>query len=193
MRSLVVAGFLVWGLIAPPASLVESQPKPPKDVVEEFWTFETNGGRLTADGWNKASEFFVRPSPRPDNREMSVVYKDSVVSDAIIKGSTAEVTVEILPQGQIDSSLRFTQSSSYKAGVLYHLTLTDRHWELGVKGGTREELTGPPKWRIEDVSTTVWLRVDTALRYVRDMRKKSTRSVIKKNADHTIAELMKLH
>jgi hypothetical protein len=34
-----------------------ASPKSPKEVVEEFWKIETDGGTLTLVGWSKASSF----------------------------------------------------------------------------------------------------------------------------------------
>jgi len=37
------------------------QQESPTEVVESFWKFETEGGRLTPEGWSKGGSFFVRP------------------------------------------------------------------------------------------------------------------------------------
>lgn len=191
-RSVVFAVILSIAGIGTPAQGPEDRQKSPKKVVESFWKFETEGGRLTPEGWSKASSFFVRPVSPPSKKKISVIYKDSTISDPIIKGSTAHITVEILPQGQIDSTLRFTPSESYKAGLVYNLLLTDKHWELG-SDGTPKEMTGPPEWRIEDTASTLWLSIDAAIHYVTDVRDKTTDPSIKKNADQTLTKLKKLN
>src|SRR5438270_13832882 len=55
--------------------------KSPKEVVEEFWKLETEGGRLTPEGWLNADIFFVRPEPLPRKKIIEVIsakYKYSV-------------------------------------------------------------------------------------------------------------------
>jgi hypothetical protein len=37
-------------------------PKPPKEVLREFRKMDSEGGRLTTDGWYRAARFL--PSPR---------------------------------------------------------------------------------------------------------------------------------
>jgi hypothetical protein len=191
-RSIVFAVVLTIAAVGTTAQGPDDRQKSPRKVVESFWKFETEGGRLSSEGWNKAGSFFVRPISPPSKKKISVVYKGSSISDPVIKGSTAQVTVEILPQGQIDSELQFTPSESYKAGLVYNLVLTDKHWELGLDG-TAKELTGLPEWRIEDIGSTLWLSVDAAIHYVADVRDKITDPSIKKNADQTLAKLKNLH
>ncbi len=192
----VLAFVLALGatLVSAEAQAPTRPPKSPKDVVEDYFQFEVSGGRLTTEGWYKAANFFVRPIPPPQNKKIFVIDKDFSVWDRPmeIKGTTARVTVGIEPEGRLDSTLHLVPSGlTPKAGIWYDLVLTDKHWELGHNGQTRE-VTGPLEWRIKQCEPAIWITVDTAIRYVTEMRDKTTAPVIKKNADATLAKLKAL-
>jgi len=171
----------------------DDQQRSPRKVVEDFWNMEIDGGRLTPQGWNRAEQFFVRPTPMPMKKVISVVYKGSVISDPIVHGTRAEVTVDIQPQGRINSELLFIPSESYKSGLLVRLTLTDKHREQDSHSRLGKETIGAPEWRIEGAGNMLWISVDTAIRYVTEMRAKTSNPLIKKNADRTLAKLKSLH
>lgn len=192
----ILAVVLALGvtLVSAEAQAPTSPPKSPKDVVKDYFKFEVSGGRLTTEGWYKAADFFVRPIPPPQNKKIVIIYKDFSVWDRPIeiKVTTARVAVGIEPEGRIDSTLHLVPSGlTPKAGILYDLVLTDKHWELGHNGQTRE-VTGPLEWRIIQSDPVIWVTVDTAIRYVTLMRDKTKDSVIKKNADATLAKLKAL-
>jgi hypothetical protein len=48
-------------------------------------------------------------------------------------------------------------------------------------------------WQIQGSPGLPWTTVNTAIRYVLEMRDKTSDPAIKKNTDQTLAELMKLH
>jgi len=60
--------------------------KGPKQVVEEFLAMETNGGRLTPEGWHQAEAFFVRPAPEPSGRRIVVISPNYSVYETWTKG-----------------------------------------------------------------------------------------------------------
>jgi hypothetical protein len=57
----------------------------------------------------------------------------------------------------------------------------------------KDERTGPEEWQIREPPGLPWTTVNTAVRYVLERREKSNDPVIKKNADKTLAWLLKLH
>lgn len=126
MKSLPIIRILV--MVAIPSILGQSQTgatKSPKEVVEQFWKFETQGGRLTPEGWRKAATFFVHPSPLPQRSTIAVIsgrYKYSV-DERWVKENEAEIANGCFDLGRIDDSLRYTRPDpSYdKTAVLYHL------------------------------------------------------------------------
>jgi hypothetical protein len=188
-----LATALVLGVTISSAQAPANPPKSPNEVVAEFFQFEANGGRLTTDGWHRADKFFVHPIPPPHSEKIFVVSKDYSVWDdhTKIKGNTAVVTVGTLPVGDIDPAFHFARSKYYKGYWTYDLILTETHSEPSPNGGTTEA-RGAPEWRIKEPDPFVTLTVATAIRYVTEMRDKTTDPTIKKNADETLAKLKSL-
>jgi hypothetical protein len=89
--------------------------KGPKQVVEEFLAMETNGGRLTPEGWRQADAFFARPAPEPSRRHIVVISPNYSVYETWTKGDQAQVYNDCEGLGQIDTALRYTPPES---GVL---------------------------------------------------------------------------
>jgi hypothetical protein len=52
-------------------------------------------------------------------------------------------------------------------------------------------MTGPRAWQIEGPQGAPWTTVNTAIRYVLEMRAKAKDPQIKRNADDTIGQLLK--
>jgi len=155
MKNILVVSLFV--ILAAPSILGQSQPgktKSPKEVVQEFWKLETEGGRLTSEGWHNAGIFFVHPGPLPQRKTIEVIsgtYKYSV-DERWVKENEAEIANGCFDLGRIDDSLRYTPPDPRyeKTAALYHLVLTDKHWEIGPDGVTEKELSGPLAWRIEN-------------------------------------------
>src|SRR5271168_1316404 len=100
MRFLLVTTLFLSAHLAF-AQTPASPPKSPNDVVAEFFRFEAGGGRLTADGWDKANEFFVHPVPISQTRTILVVDDNySVWDGSTKKGNDVMVTVGVLPVGK---------------------------------------------------------------------------------------------
>ena len=171
----------------------------PKQVVEQYWTLETTGGRLTTEGWNHAARFFLRPSPVPEHRVIIVVGKDYSVWDPVIKDGTAEVIVGFRDtcKCNIDHELRLVPSKSYsaiKTSVRFKLVLTNKHWTFDSHGTPMREVEGTPQWRIDAYSTDspTWLTIDAAIRYLTEAGNHATNPVFKQNANESLAKLMRL-
>ena len=179
-------------------------PKSPKEVVKEFWKVETDGSRLTPEGWYRASRFFIRPAQFPLNRVVHVIANGSTdkIEETARLANWAEVSVTSNELGQVDSALRFTPSPQRGPhGVLFlrgpvitfALVLTDKHWELGNDGGRTGELTDSTQWLIDCSDNTQWISVDEAMRYVAELRSKTSDPAAKKNAEQTLVKLKALH
>jgi hypothetical protein len=100
--------------------------------------------------------------------------------------------------GNIDSTLRYVptqKTDAIKTGIVYRLTLQPTHAPVyGADGKTViREMTGARSWQIEEFPKTTWTTVNTAVRYVLEMRSKTSDPTIKKNADQTLAKLLLLH
>jgi hypothetical protein len=177
--------------------------KSPEEVVKDFWRVETDGGRLNLEGWYKATEFFVRANVPPPNRIIHVIRSSQADSfeETARTENWAEVSLTTNELGQLDSTLRFRRTPQQgPAGLLilrgpvltFHLVLTNKHWELNQDGARGKEMTGPAQWLIDCPENAEWISVDAAIHYVTDTRDKATDPSVKKNADETLAKLMKL-
>jgi hypothetical protein len=172
----------------------------PKEVVDELWSTATRGELLTPEGWDKASRtFFTNPAPPPGNKVILVVsnywgpaYEMSRRTD------TVDVAVGYIDCGKIDSALVYTpapKTDAVKTGMLYHLITTPTYSMMyGHDGKTvvEKKPLGSRVWRIQGSPGLPRTTVNTAIRYVLQMRKKTKDPVVRQNADRTLNELMKL-
>lgn len=178
------------------------QELPATKVVEDFWEMETQGGRLTTDGWNAASRFFIRmhvegPSP---GRTIHVIRngRDDRVSETVRTETWTEVLVNTNQVGEIDSKLHFTpspKSGPYGVKLLrgpdltFHLVLTDKQWLVGPDGVRQNGAAKPAQWLIDCDRDDLWINQNVAIRYVTELRDRSADATIRRNADDTLAKL----
>ena len=102
--------------------------------------------------------------------------------------------------GTIDAALRYRppkRSPPFDVPVtmttfVFQLVYTNKHREVGTKGETIREITGPWEWKIEQPRMARWSTLGRAIEYVTQMRDKTDDPIIKKNADKTIATLERL-
>lgn len=72
---------------------------------------------------------------------------------------------------------------------LHKLVLTRQHWEFAPDHRTLREVSGPPEWRLEKEYNHLYVTLDTAIRYLTQVRDSTTDPVIKKNAAQSLATL----
>lgn len=174
----------------------------PVDVVRNFMKIETTGGRLTPEGWNKASTFFIRPDSYPDIRHVHVILNDQAdYAEEIARSQNwAEVAAGMNEVGQLDAKLRFEPAPEPTRGIMvkegpsirFDLVLTDEYWQLEPDGIMSRALKGPPEWKIVNESPNLCITIDAAIRYVKGARAKANDPMIRKNADNTLAALKRL-
>ena len=171
----------------------------PREIVEQLWKLATEGELLTPEGWSRYSGLFLHPEPPPGNKVIRIVSNSWGVEGVLAKGSDMEVAVDYAEAGQIDSRLRYTPPPPpfVRTGLIYHFVLAPTHWTMLMSDGKvitgKEERTGPAESQITGSPGPPWTTVNTAIRYVLEMRQKTTDPLIKKNADQTLSKLMKLH
>lgn len=184
----------------------------PKEIVERVWKLATEGDLLTTEGWDKmARGVFVSPAPplasqhtpiRPLGGEaIHVVSNDWGIIGCTTEDQTAKVVVEYYDAGSIDAMLRYTPGKEPppigKSEMLFTLVFAPGHWETYKSEGTTlrvaEVRTTPPEWRIESPQGPPWTTVNSAIRYVLEAREKTADPDIRKNADQTIAKLLRFH
>ncbi len=165
------------------------------EVVDEVGRLATQGELLTPEGWDRACRFFTKPTPFPGNKVILVVSNElAPVFLLSSKNDEANVGLEYRPMGQIDPELRYTsppRTDAIKTGFLYHLVGV----LYGPDGKTLvdKEPAAYRVWQIQGSPGPPWTTVNTAIRYVLEMRDKTTDPTIKKNADRTLAKLKQLH
>jgi hypothetical protein len=144
-------------------------------------------------------------TPKPQWNTIHVV--DVVDIGASVEGNkteqdTSRATVSTNSLGDIDSSLRlsnyppmrllpdFASASACYGDDLFWFTLllSDVHWEIAPDGAVKR-VNGAYAWRIEDPNFEPLVTLDTAVRYVTEMRDKTAEPSIKNNADRTLTIL----
>ncbi|MHB8524881.1 MAG: hypothetical protein ACYDD2_01815 [Candidatus Acidiferrales bacterium] len=198
------AAFFVLTVVPVCAQAARVKQKSPAEVVRDFLKIETTGGRLTPEGWNKASAFFIRPQMPFGNKVIHVIlnFNADVAYETARTENWAEVYGGTNEVGQLDSSLRFDPTlqppNPYHVAFIvgpsikFNLVLTDRHWQLESDGVMGKEVTGQPEWKIVDDLPGIFITVDAAVRYVTKMRAKTSDPVTRKNADSALAALKHL-
>lgn len=136
---------------------------------------------------------YVHSNPLPEKFSFDVVSNSWAIGSVKIRGDKAEVDVNYVAAGKIDSLLHYKPPP--KTGIAYHLILVERFNVMyGPDGKTvSKKPSGTTGWQISDPKPMPWTTVNTAVRYVLEMRGKTDDAVIKKNADATLVQLLKLH
>jgi hypothetical protein len=161
--------------------------KSASETLTRFCTMDAAGNGLSAHGWKQLGEMFNRPSAsRPTHAIISS--RGFNVSNARIEGDKAHFYVEYLEVAQIDDLAHFeTLPGPHHTRVLYTLILTTEKNNAALKEGE-----GRLEWKIDGHQIEPRITVETAKRYVTELRDTTKDPVVKKNADRTLASLVKL-
>lgn len=169
-------------------------------IVNQLWTMATTGELLTEEGRKQAAYLYVRPGPTPKDKTFSVVsnfWGFAAPVPTRTRGNKAEVTVDFWPDGSIDSTLRYIPeppsrySSRFFALFRLKLTLEDPT-EYGPDGKTVvHKSSGYYQWQIEG-PLKPFATTNAAIRYVLEMRSITKDPVVRRNADKTLAILLRL-
>lgn len=189
-------------------------PKPPGEVLRAFRKLDSEGGRLTTNGWYRAARYFVKPVPPPRYRIVEVIKNETIEEHPRIIGNRTKVHTRFDSLGQIDSGGRFTSlvvpslldpsgqltkkpwgpeihGPAY-FGAVYELVLTDTHWEFTPGRNDLREVRGAPEWRIEGAWRVPAVTVQAAILYLTRLHDESGSEVMKRNATKSIADLQRL-
>jgi hypothetical protein len=176
--------------------------KPPNEELQEFLKMELQGARLTPEGRSKTAHLLVQPSIAPPDTIDVVSDNFEVHETPATEGSVKLDLYFPYFYGWLDSALRFKAALHVAPGnglireginAEYVLVLTNKHGELEPDRQEGREIRRAQEWRIENAPSFVTINLDTAIRYVSEMREKTTDPTVKKNADETLANLKKLH
>lgn len=170
------------------------------EIVERLWKQATEGELLTSDGRSQASRLFVQPLTFPNDSTFRVISNDWGIGRTSMSSNNAEVVVEYWNAGTVDASLHYAppeKTEFYKNAEVFHLVFAPTHWTMFKSDGKsiigKEERLGPSEWQIKDKPEMPWTTVNTAIRWVVERREKTTDPTIRKNADETLTQLLKLH
>jgi len=169
------------------------------ETVELLWISASAGDLLTSTGWLSASGLFTDPLP-PPKAGVRVMSNYWGPPGALRKlgDNAVDVLVGCWHLGTIDAALRFApapKTDAVKESELYHLVFAPTHGRTFENGKIlqSEDRGYPPRWQISRPLDMPFTTVNTAIRYVLEKREKTSDPVIKKNADKTLAALLRLH
>jgi hypothetical protein len=196
MRFVAVTSILVLAV-----RILAAQNNPlvptPQEVVERLWSAATQGELLTPQGWQNAARLFADLGTVSRNSTFTVMSNYYGVNRISVERDTAEVDMECANLGQINSALRFTPSSaphSAKTSLRYRLVFAPtRLVTYSSTGQIVRESKGISQWQIQDPQSQPFTTVNTAIRYILELRVKIKDPAVRKNADETIAKLLTLH
>lgn len=173
-----------------------------RDMVNQLWDMAASGRLLNREGWEYASRYyFSKPTSWSSDGSIQVVSDDwnvnydSCSGDMVLgkKLGADEVFVKVVSHwgrkpGLIDAQLRFTlppPSPAYETATGYHLVLTTLH--------IYTTPDNPKQWMIQGSPPPPFATVTAAIRYVMEKRAETKDPVVRKNADETLAKLLRLH
>jgi hypothetical protein len=161
--------------------------KSASQALMRFCTMDAAGTGLSADGWRRLGEMFNRPSDsRPTHAIISS--KEFNVSNARIEGNEAHFYVEYMEVARIDASAHFEAlPGPHHTRVLYTLVLATAKDNVAAKEGK-----GGLEWKIDVPQIEPRITVETAKKYVTNLRETTKDPIVKKNADGALASLEKL-
>jgi hypothetical protein len=168
----------------------------PTRIAHRFVQLESG---LLPDQWNQLASFFAE-TPKPQWNKVHIV--DVLYTGVDTNGDSTEVEVSTNSLGELDASLRLWNYPQWRLPLgdsgasacygddrfAFSLLLSDKHWQIATDG-TVKELDGPFAWRIEDTSFQPLITLNTAIRYVRQVREKTTDPAVKRNAASTLSIL----
>jgi len=146
----------------------------------------------------KACRLYTNPTPFPGNKVILVMSNAwGLASEHKLNDDSIAVELGYTDMGKIDSVLRYTPSPKavfMKTALSHHLVAAPAYLIYGQDGKTLVEKKplGYRVWQIQGSPGLPWTTVNTAIRYVLEMRDKTTDPIIK-NAERTIAKLLELH
>jgi hypothetical protein len=195
LRAIIPALFLTLSTVG--AQTPQSHGKPTEQVVIQYEKLVAKGAFLTPEGWKMAGKLYDRSDAFPRHGEIFLMSTGGSLGENWVHGDRAEVETKWTDyDGTIDSALRYKPPKFNfpvtMTAYTFHLVYTNKHRDIGRKGETIREVTGPWEWKIEEPLMKRWTTVNRAIEYVSLMRDKIDDPAIKKNADKTIAALKRM-
>jgi hypothetical protein len=162
------------------------------ETGKRFFDLETHA---MPDQWGRLRKFFVET---PQLRWNKIHVVDVVSGGATNNGGSGEYELSTNSLGVLDSKLRLsdypemrtTTASACYGDDMYGvaLLLSTRQWDIGTDGAVKEH-KGRLSWRIEERPFEPILTLDSAIRYVKMMRRNTGDPRVQGNADRTLLVL----
>jgi hypothetical protein len=186
---------LFLGLVPAVAQAPEAHPRPTELVIRRYEKLIANGALLTPEGWKRASGLFERSDPYPRDGEIQIVSTGGSVGEDWMRGDEAQVGTKWNDfYGTLDAALRYKPApdgGSIMMGQIFPMIRT--HPELGTdERGRTTGTTRLGEWKIKCTQRVRFATIPVAIKYVEELRDQSNDSVIRENANKTIAALKKL-
>lgn len=158
----------------------------PRDVLENFCEMDASGHQLTTEGWTEVARLFVTPgSP---HRDRVIIIRDFVVSQPVNKTDTAQLLVEYIRLGEMNSA---TGKVSYlpplKLRKTFVITRIGRNQKVD-----REHMPVQHTWKIMGSPPEPHVNVDAAIVYLHTLAKDTRNPAIRRNANRGVLSLSKL-
>ena len=170
----------------------------PREIVERLWISAAAGDLLTPAGLQRtsthyefAADFLAKP--------IRVISDYWGIDPEKIEGQKASVMVGFFELGKLDSKLRFHAAPDDPCGskdfAVHRLVASPTYDLIYASDGKTlfaKKSTGFA-WALDPAQGYRWATVNATIRYVLEMRAKTSDPEIKKNADKTIATLLRYH
>lgn len=184
-----------------PARRSENTMLTAKATLNDFITKDVNGARLFAEGWHEVAPYFLRPGPQPSVDTIFVVSDTFELKEGEANATRAQFHV-FFPHayGQLDKLARFRprpnramNGALIKDGILMSYTLviaqvgrnTNEHSCEGNEPGLGD-------WKIENPPGAPAISIESAIRYVTQIRDQTKDTRVKKYAQESLAQLRTL-
>jgi hypothetical protein len=179
--SLAIISFLGVGALQ---AQVLQHKAPTELLVKQYEKLVADGFLLTPEGWARASKLFERSEAYPADGEIQLISAPGIIGETERNADRAEVYTKWGDYyGTIDSHLR------YKPAVPNGGIITEDSFSVVLRhrrsGGAKDS----EDWLIEGPLQTRSADIPQALRYVERRRDQSNDTIIRRNAERTIAAL----
>jgi hypothetical protein len=153
-------------------------------VFKEFCKLDNDGGQLTPDGWRKIASLFVHPQPGPPRGGIVTIVDGCALSNAeITDDGKAGIMREVIALCVLHPDTGLLEQGDLPPGGIkqredFSLVQTDAHTPHA-----------SPSWKIEGRVPEPSMTVEAAIRYVTELRDKTTNPGIRKNSERALAGL----
>jgi hypothetical protein len=174
--------FLFLTLTAVQAQTPQSHGKPTEQVIIQYEKLVAKGAFLRPDDWKAACKLYDQSREFSPRAEISLMSVGGSLGENWLKDNRAEVETKWTDYwGTIDAALRYRppkRSPPFDVPVtmttfVFQFVYTNKHREVGTKGETIREITGPWEWKIEQPRMARWATLRRAIEYVTQMRDKT--------------------